>query len=212
VIIATWSLSTPGGYDVVVSHFSQGAWSAPQVVAGGAQNQLDPKLTRDSTGSVHIFYWVDSDPPQVFLVSAPPDLSSWSAPLRVSDAAEPSLRPSGGYWSGALRVAYEVHNFGTGQSPREVVLARFENGGFVPEVVAITNNLGDVRPEVHSHAGRLWVDWIDHEDGTGGGELAWTRLNGSGQWEPIRFEPFSTYEQRVHLVRGGARMKAIEAQ
>ena len=209
---ATWALNTSGGYDVVVSRFSAGAWSAPQTVAGGSLNQLDPKLTLDSSGSVHLFYWVDSSPPQVFHTSAPPDLSSWSAPIQVSDPGEPSLRPTGGFWNGVLRVAYEVHNFGTGQTPREVVLARLENGAFVPEVVAITNNLGEVRPEVHSHAGKLWVDWVDYEDGTGGGELAWTRLNASGQWEPIRFEPFSTYEQRDHLVRGGARMKAITAQ
>jgi hypothetical protein len=212
LVAAAWALNSPTGYDVVISRFEQGAWTTPQVIAGGTGNQLDPKLALDSTGSIHLLYWVDSDPPQVFHVSAPHDLSSWSAPIRVSDAAEPSLRPSGVVWNGVLRVAYEVHNFGTGQTPREVVLARYENGVFVPEVVAITNNLGEVRPEVHSHGGKLWVDWIDYEDGTGGGELAWTRLNASGQWEPIRYEPFGNYEQREHLVRGGARMKAITGQ
>jgi hypothetical protein len=109
-----------------------------------------------------------------------------------------------------LRVAYEVHNFGSGNTPRQVVLARFEGGAFTPEVVAMTNNLADVRPQVHSHGGHLWVDWVDHETTGGSGELAWTRLSSQGQWEAIQFEPFANREQRDYRVRGGARMKAIE--
>ena len=212
LIAAAWALNTPAGYDVVVSRFVQGAWTAPQEVAGGIGDQLDPDLVIDPNGSVHLLYWTNSSPPQVFHTTAPNDMSAWSTPVLVSEVSEPSLRPSGAFWNGILRVAYEVHNFGTGQAPREVVLARLENGSFVPEVVAITNNLGTVRPEVHSHAGKLWVDWTDYEDGTGGGELAWTRLNATGQWEAIRYESFGNYDQREHLVRGGARMKAITGQ
>jgi hypothetical protein len=90
------------------------------------------------------------------------------------------------------------------------VLARFENGAFTPEVVAVTNNLGNVRPQAHSHAGRLWVDWVDHETSGGSGEIAWTRQNAQGQWEAIRYEPFANRLEREYLTRGGVRMKAIQ--
>jgi hypothetical protein len=91
-----------------------------------------------------------------------------------------------------------------------VVLGRLENGSFITEIVAVTNNMGDVLPQVHSHSGRLWVDWIDFEATDGSGELGWTRLNAQGQWETIRFETFANYTEREYRTRGGARMKAIE--
>jgi hypothetical protein len=90
------------------------------------------------------------------------------------------------------------------------VLARLEEDGFTPEIVAMTNNLGEVRPQVHSHAGHLWVDWVDAETTGSSGEIAWTRLNAQGQWEPIRYEPFANREQRDYRTRGGVRMQAIQ--
>jgi len=157
-----------------------------------------------------MFYWVDGTTPQVFHTVAPPDLSSWSAPVLVSQPGVAACRPAGAFYNGVLRVAYEVHNFGSGNTPRQVVLARCEAGAFTTEVVAMTNNLGEVRPQVHSHAGHLWVDWVDTETTGSSGELAWTRQNAQGQWEAIRYEPFANREQRDYLVRGGARLKAIE--
>jgi hypothetical protein len=209
LIAAAWARHSTSGFDVVVSRFVNDAWTTPQVVVDLADDVLDPQLVSDPDGSLHMFYWVDGAVPQVFHVTAPSDLSSWSAPVRVSDAGEPSCRPAGGFYNGVLRVAFEVHNFGVGHAPREVVLSRFENGAFIPEVVAVTNNLGSVQPQIHSHAGKFWVDWVDSEDGTGGGELAWLRLNAQGQWETVRYEPFANDEQREFLVRGGARMHAI---
>jgi hypothetical protein len=209
-VVAAWSRNSASGFDVVVSRFVGGAWTAPQVVAGSPANELDPQLVLDPDGSVHLFYWVDGATPQVLHVAAPPDLSSWSAAVPVSPSGQSACRPAGAFYNGVLRVAYEVHNFGNGDTPRQVVLARFENGAFTPEVVAMTNNLGDVRPQVHGHSGHLWVDWVDHETSGGSGELAWTRQNAQGQWEAIRFEPFADREQRDYLARGGARMKAIE--
>jgi len=210
LIVAAWARNSVSGFDVVVSRFVSGAWTAPQVVVGSTASELDPQLVLDPGGAVHLFYWVDSALPQVFHVEAPADLSSWSTPLRVSENTEPSCRPAGAYYNGVLRVAYEVHNFGVGHAPREIVIARLDNGAFTPEVVAVTNNLGPLHPEAHSHGGKFWVDWVDAVDNAGAGELAWARLNAQAEWEPIQYEPFGNYEQREHLVRGAARMHAIE--
>lgn len=211
LIAVAWSRNSASGFDIVVSRFVNDSWTVPQVVVGAVSaNELDPQLVLAPDGSVHLFYWIDGATPQVFHRVAPSDLSSWSAPVVVSQPGVASCRPAGAFHNGVLRVAYEVHNFGNGNTPRQVVLARFENGAFTPEVVAMTNNLNDVRPQVHSHAGRLWVDWVDHETTGGSGELAWTRLNAQGQWEAVQFEPFANREQREYLVRGGARLQAIE--
>jgi hypothetical protein len=210
LLVVAWARNSASGFDVVISRFENGTWSVPQVVIDTPANALDPQLVLDASGSIHMFYWLDGTTPQVFLVQAPADLSSWSAPVLVSQAGQAACRPAGVVYQDALHVAYEVHDFGYGNSPRQVVLARFEGGAFVPEVVAMTNNLGAVRPEVHSHAGHIWVDWIDAETTGGSGEAAWTRLDAQGHWEPIHYEPFVDWEQRDYFVRGAARMQAIQ--
>ncbi len=210
LIAATWSRNSTSGFDIVASRFVNDAWTVPQVVAASSANELDPQLVIAPDGSVHMLHWVDGATPQVFHRVASADLSTWSAPVLVSQPGAASCRPAGAFYNGVLRVAYEVHNFGNGNTPRQVVLARFEGGAFVPEVVAMTNNLGEVRPQVHSHAGQLWVDWVDTETTGGSGELAWTRLNAQGNWQALQFEPFANREQRDYLVRGGARLKAVE--
>jgi len=208
--LVAWSRNSASGYDVVISRFDNGAWTDPQVVAGTSANELDPQLVLDPDGSIHLFFWVDGATPQVLYTHAPADLSAWSAPTVVSQPGEPACRPAGIVHGGVLRVAYEVHDFGFGNSPREVVLARQEAGGFTPEVVAMTNNLDEVRPQVHSHAGKLWVDWVDAQTTGGSGEVAWTRLDTLGHWEPIKFEAFGDQLQRSYLTRGGVRMLAIQ--
>ncbi len=210
LILAAWARNSASGFDIVISRFESGAWTEAQVVAGSTANELDPELVLDPAGSVHMFYWVDGATPQVFQIVAPSDLSSWSSPGLVSQPGQNACRPAGVFYNGILRVAYEVHAFGSGNSPRQVVLARVENGGFIPEIVAMTNNLGEVRPQVHSHAGHLWVDWVDTETTGNSGELAWTRINAQGQWEPTRYEPFANREERDYRVRGGVRLQAIQ--
>lgn len=210
MVAAAWARDSAGGFDVVVSQFVDGAWTAAQVVAGSPAQEFDPQLVLAPDGSVHIFYWVEGATRQVFQVTAPADLSSWSAPVLVSQPGESACRPAGAFYNGVLHVAYEVHNFGNGNSPRQVVLARFDNGVFTPEVVAMTNNLGGVYPQVHSHGGRLWVDWVDEEASDGSGEIAWTRMNAEGQWDSIHYSAFANYEQREYQVRSGVRVAVIQ--
>ena len=210
LLVVAWARNSASGFDIVVSRFQAGAWSVPQVVIDTAASALDPQLVLDPTGNIHLVYWVDGATPEVFHVQAPASLSSWSAPIRVSQPGQAACRPAGVVFQGVLRVAYEVHDFGYGNTPRQVVLARFDGEAFVPEIVAITNNLGDVRPEVHAHAGRMWVDWVDTQTSGGSGEVAWTRVNAQGHWESIRYEPFVNAEQRDYFVRGGVRLKAIQ--
>jgi hypothetical protein len=210
LIAAAWARNSASGFDIVVSRFINDAWTVPQVVEGLPANELDPQLVLDPNGSVHMFYWVDGATPQVFHTVAPSDLSSWSTPVLISQPGVASCRPAGAFHNGILRVAYEVHDLGNGTAPREVVLARYDNGAFTTEIVAMTNNLGEVFPQVHGAAGRLWVDWIDTETTAGSGELAWIRQDAQGQWETVQYAPFADRVERDYLVRGTARILAIE--
>ena len=205
-----WPRNSATGFDIVISRFENGAWSVPAVVVDSTVNALDPQLALDGAGNVHLFYWEDGATPQVFHKQAPLDLSAWSVPQLVSQPGQAACRPAGTVFQGVMRVAYEVHDFGYGNTPRQVVLAKLQGGAFITEVVAITSNIGNVRPEVHAHAGRLWVDWIDAQTSGGSGELAWTRLDAQGQWEPIQYSPFANVEQRDYLVRGGVRLQVVD--
>lgn len=204
--MVAWAANSPTGFDVVLSVFRDGAWSAPEVLAGDVADELDPFLFVDpDDGSVHLVYWVDTLPRQVMHREAPADLSAWSDPVRVSQPGEEACRPAGVVHGGVVRVAYEAHNFGYGQTPRQIVLARREGAAFIPEIVAVSDYAGEIRPQPHVHAGRFWVDWIDADN-----EAAWIRLDASGTWEPARREPFNGALDREFLIRRAIQLKAVQ--
>lgn len=194
--LVAWSRNSPQGYDVVISRFEDDAWTEPEVLAGEPEDELDPQLLRDpSDGSVHVVYWVDEAIPRVMHREAPADLSAWSVPIQVSEASEPSCRPSGAFHDGLLRVAYEIHDYGMDSTPRQIVLATWDGTAFARQMLSITWHPGPNRPEVHTTPGRMWVDWIDADD-----RMAWIRLLSSG-WGTVQIEDFDDAEDRDFSVR-----------
>lgn len=205
VPLVVWSRRVQGGYEVVLSRFEDGVWTVPQVLAGGTVPAHDPAIAIDpSDGSVHVVYWEEGPERRVLHRSAGANLTAWGPASVVSQPGESAARPALVFHDGALRVAYEVHTFGFGATPRNVVISRLEGASFVPEVLAVTHFEGDVRPEVDSHAGRLWVSWVDSN-----GELGWARRVGAGGWEPLRYEPYSDVRDREWDARARVRSQAI---
>jgi hypothetical protein len=86
-----------------------------------------------------------------------------------------------------------------------VVLARWTGTTWIPEVMAISTYDDRMDPQVHSHGGTLWIDWID-----GGDEAAWTRWNPSTGWDPVQYESFDDWMEREFHVRGAIRMLAVQ--
>jgi hypothetical protein len=205
--IVAWARHAPTGFDVVVSRYADGAWTVPDVVVDVSEDALDPRLAIDpATGEVNLVYWIDGAVPRVEWRVAPADLSIWSEPEVVSGPQEQAARPQATFDQGTLRVAYEVDLAAQGGAPRQVVLARRDAGSFVPEIVATTQHDGPVRPEVHAHGGRLWIDWIDS-----GEAVAWTRWDPlASSWEVIRTEPYVDLEDLEYHVRGAVRAKALQ--
>jgi hypothetical protein len=203
-VLVAWPRNSEAGFDVVLSVHAGAGWSEPQVVAGSTSDEVSPSLVVAPGGDVHLVYSVGGSDPRVVHRQAPADLSSWSEETRVSPAGDPARSSSAAWHAGALRVVYELNDFGLGQTPRKIVLARHEAGAFQPEIVAVTAYDGDTGPRVNSHAGRMWVEWVDAAD-----ELAWTRLDAQGQWEPLRYEPFVSARDREFHVRPGVRLEAV---
>jgi hypothetical protein len=205
LVIVAWARSSASGFDVVVSHLSEDTWSAPQVLADHLDDALDPKLFVDpSDGTVHLVYWIAEESPRVMHRQAPPDLSSWTAPVQVSDVGEPACRPDGAIHGGELRVVYEAHNVGLGEPPLEIVMATRNGSTFTTETVEISYFPEKNWPEIHSAAGRLWIDWVDSED-----QVGWIRLNPQGQWDPVEHEPYANSEELLYRIRGTIRLDVI---
>lgn len=195
--LVAWSMHTPTGYDVVYSQFADGAWSAPIALANSSFDEMDPFLIQGADGTVHLFYWEAGAVPRVLYRRAPSDLSSWSVPLVVSETAVAACRPSAVFHEGTLFVTYEVHDYGYGQSPRQVAIARQDGDTFTREVLAITQSTDPVWPQIHSRNGKMWADWIDAP-----GRMLWTRREGPTSWTPTQIAPFDDVLQRDFFVRG----------
>jgi hypothetical protein len=206
--IVAWAKKTASGFDVVISHFANGAWSAPQVLCLDATATLDaePQLVvNPADGSVHILYWMDESAPRVMHRQAPADLSSWSSPAQVSDTGDIAVRPAGTFHQGDLKVVYESHAGQIGGTPRFIMLATEDGGGYSSTVLANTNHDEPNRPRIHGGGVTLWVEWIDAE-----GEMTWTSRVDPDPWSPIEPEPFSSAEERDFHVRQEIRSLVLD--
>jgi hypothetical protein len=205
--MVVWSRNSAQGYDVFLSKFENGAWTTPDQLAGNAaSDELDPALVLDPvSGDVHLFYWEKGVTPRVMHRWTDSSLTNWSAAEQVSTQGEAACRPAGVFHDGAVRVAYEVHDYGFNQTPRQVVVAVRAGAVWTPEVVAISNYSGVLAPQVHSHNGRMWVDWNDSDS-----EASWTRWSELGEWEQLRYASFLNIMARDYHVRGAIRVLASQ--
>lgn len=205
VPMVAWSRNSAGGFDVVISQFVGGSWTEPQVLAASPADDLDPFLLMNpADGSVHLLYWIHDAAPRVMHRQATPDLASWSAPLQISQPAEIACRPAAVFHEGMLRVVYEVHDYGYGSTPRQIVLSSWDGVGLLNESLAITQHPGQNWPHVHSGNCKLWIDWIDAE-----GEMTWRRKQSGSAWEPVEIETYTTPREREYHVRGEIKSQAI---
>ena len=204
--VVAWARNSAEGFDIVLSHFVDGTWSEPSVLAGSTADELDPYLALDETnGAVHLLYWVNDASPRGVHRQAPADLSSWSDPQIVSAPAEIAARPSATIASGVLRVAYESHNGSLGGTPKLIVLATDSGSGFTSQSLGSSYHAAPNWPQIHSRPGRVWAEWVDDV-----GEMNWTREDTGGGWDPPQIEPYTCTEERDYFVRGRIRSRASE--
>lgn len=204
--IVTWARNSASGFDVVVSHFENGAWTTPAELAASTEDELDPFVTIDAaTGTVHVVYWINDGSQRVMHRQAPADLSSWSAPVQVSDVGQTGRRPAAVMHDGVLRVVFEASPPGSGHSPRQITLATQNGQSFTTELVFSSFYTNDNWPQVHSANGRMWVEWIEDED-----QMVWTVRQLSGSWDPLSTVYFSTVEERDYFTRGTIKGLALD--
>ena len=201
-----WSFNNGSDYDVVISVFDNGAWTAQLTLAGGPLNQLDPQLAIDpATGDLHIVYWEDGSNERVLHRQSDSVGQVWSSETTVSQNGDVAVRPAITFYQGQQVVAYESHNFGIEGLPKQLIVATKSGTSYSYEVLESTQRGSSNRIELHSRYGKLWVDWVDDN-----GSMGWKRRSGAGAWEPTQFESFSDGVDLEYNVRPRVRMQAIE--
>jgi len=200
--IVTWGKNNGSGFDIVESHFENGGWTSPAVIAAGVTTLMDPEpsITQDKqTGEVHIVYFADAITTRVMHTQAPANLSSWTPPVQVSQLGEDAIRPSAVIHQSLLTVAYESHGSGVGSTPRQIVVATSNGaGGFTYDTISSTHHSEANRPQLHTGMGpSLWIDWID--DTT---DMAWATWHPTNGWGSVQIELFVDLEDRDYHARG----------
>ena len=77
--VVTWGKNNGSGFDIVESHFENGAWTTPAIIAAGVATSIDPEpwIALDKqTGDVHVVYLADGAIPKVMHTEAPANLAS----------------------------------------------------------------------------------------------------------------------------------------
>ena len=208
--IVAWGKNNGSGFDIVESHFENGAWTTPAIIVAGVATSIDPEpsiaLDRQ-TGDVHIVYLTDDAAPKVMHTEATASLASWTTPVQVSEIGEKALRPSAVIHQGTLTVAYESHGSGVGSAPRQITIATSDGlGGFTHETIATTHNGNPNRPQLHTGMGTsLWIDWLDDPN-----DMAWAMWQPVMGWGFVQIEPFTDIEDRDYHARG--RVKRLVTQ
>lgn len=208
--IVTWGKNNGSGFDIVESHFENGAWTTPAVISAGVTTAIDPEpsiMLDKQTGDVHIVYVTSDSTPMAMHIKAPADLSSWTSPNMVSEIGENGLRPSAVIYQGTLRVAYESHVSGVGNTPRVITVAISDGlGGFSFETITDSQGGSPNRPQLHIGMGSsMWIDWIDDTNA-----VAWAIWQPATGWGSVQIEPFTDMEDRDYHARG--RVKQLATQ
>lgn len=189
------------GGDVFSSTFTIGGWTGPVLLAEGA---ADPRLSIDpASGGVHLVYWTPAAGGGVWHRQAPADLSTWSSPVRVSDAREAAARPTVVFHQGRLTIAYESHLSGLGSAARAMVVATRDDQGFSRTVIAHADFAGqnwlrlDSLDAVLGNAPRLLLRWMAdaHQAGSALSEQ-------DGVWGPVHLQPLGVEPAPEQKVRG----------
>jgi hypothetical protein len=200
--IVTWGRYNGSGFDIVESHFQNGAWTPPTLIVASVSTAMDPEpsISLDAqTGEVHIVYFAADAAPKVMYTQAPADLSSWTPAAQVSQPGDIAMRPHAVIHQGTLTVAYESHGSGVGSTPRQILVATSDGlGGFTYDTISATHFGDPNRPHLHTGASpSLWIDWIDDTN-----DMAWATWQPGTGWGAIQLEPFSDLEDREYHARG----------
>ena len=204
--LVLWSERAGGVYRVALAPVSDDGFLPGALMSAPSAVDPRPSATFLPDRSAWVVY-VESDgvSGQVFRRTASPTTGIWGAPEAISLPGEMVSSAHVVAHDGAAHVVYARRD-GPATS---IVHATHDGASWNREVVGTSAYAGEALPQIHSHAGVLWIDWVDAQAPTGAGELGWKRRDPSGAWEATRYTGFDTPLRREFHDRPGIRLQAI---
>lgn len=204
--IVGWVEQVGGGNHLVLAEATENGWGAASRLGDAYEADPVPSMGFSPDGELVLAFVVASGAEsRAFLRTAGPPDWTWSAPQPISLPGERVTSASLVHHEGRTHVAYARLD-GPATS---IVHATHDGTAWSREVVATSAYDGNVLPRIHSHAGVLWIDWVDAQAPTGAGELGWARRDAAGTWEPARYAGFDSPFHCEHHARPGIRLQAI---
>lgn len=201
-----WSEHRAGAYRVAIAPITDDGWAAASWMSGPSVVDPRPSAAFLPDGSILLVYVLDDGTQsRAYRRSASPPSGIWTEPEAISLPGEDVTSVHVGVHDGAVHVVYARRDGST----TSIIHATSTGSGLDREVVAVSSFAGDTWPQIHSHAGALWIDWVDAEAPTGAGELAWKRRGAGSDWEPTQYEAYVSPFDREYHVRPGVRLQAI---
>jgi len=141
------------------------SWEQATFQANGPFDELAPRGYAESSGVLHVVYWVDGPVPVVRYISGTSQACHWGQAESVTRQGQSGGRPTVAAWQGQVFVGYERPTTGAGQ---EIVVAnRLTRGVFDELVLAHSNSADSAGVVIHVEDGQMWVDWTQSEDQLG---------------------------------------------
>ncbi len=186
-----WSWFDGHDHEIVLSRWDGQQWTVPQILTSADEEDLDPAVSIDESGTRHITWWRQGTPDQVWYMRVSPG----QVPLTqetVTQLVETGARPDAAAPGGVARVGYQQ----PGPSGTRVIVARRDTGTWQRTTIAETAYAGpagdgviDVR--VHALAGRMWADWVNGE-----GTLGYSVYDAtSAMWGAVQTYAYAWAEQ-----------------
>ena len=94
--VAAWSWETGSDGDIAYAEWNGSAWSPTEFLTEGFEDELDPHVTLEPDGTVHVVWWVDGPTEEVWMRTRPAGGSVWNPPIHVTDGPETGPIGAGG--------------------------------------------------------------------------------------------------------------------
>lgn len=169
--IVVWAYKLSSDHDVALLRWVGGAWAPLEIVAGGPQNEIDPRAFVSSSGLYHVVWWVPGGTPSVQYAQGRP--ATFGYRQTVASAAR---RPSVVQWLSSVLIAFERDAAG-GQ---QIVLAtRGAVGAFTQTPLFLVARTEPLDVVIHTEGAKLWMDWKASNT-----EMAYSTASGTSWSQP----------------------------
>ncbi len=159
--IVAWAYNNGTERDIALAYWTGTSWSAVEFLTASAEDEVDPKVFVERNGTIHVVWWVDSNDPQVRLMTRHHDADFWEAPIQVSPVGQAGRHPSVAVFQDVLWILLE-RDLSVGETAPQPELALFRRDATATEFVehdSYSPLVDQPSPRLEVLNGHLWASW-----------------------------------------------------